>query len=88
MCGLAYTVGLSDNYDYPKWNCPCATHPGPNPPAFVSNDYYCESGDIGTYENTSYYLSDVLWGGTGCTTGNGCCAQIGCHGSTRNYSCQ
>ena len=36
-----YAVGLSDDYNYPGWNCPCATHPGPPSPAFVSNDYYC-----------------------------------------------
>jgi len=72
-----YAVGLSDDYDYPDYNCPCATHPGPPPPAFVGNDYYCEAGDVGTYEVTPYYLSDPLWDGTGCGTGNGCCAQIG-----------
>ena len=72
-----YVAGLSDDYNYPKWNCPCATHPGPPPPAFVGNDYYCESGDVGTYDIANYYLSDVLWDGHGCTAGNGCCAQIG-----------
>ena len=72
-----YAVGLSDDYNYPKYNCPCATVPGPSPPAFVGNDYYCESGDVGTYNVNSYYLSDPLWDGSGCTAGNGCCAQIG-----------
>ena len=72
-----YAAGLSDDYDYPRWNCPCATHPGPPPPAFVGNHYYCESGDVGTWEGAPYYLSDPLWDGTGCGTGNGCCAQIG-----------
>ena len=24
-----------------------------------------------------YYFSDPLWDGSGCTSGNGCCAQIG-----------
>ena len=72
-----YAVGLSDDYDYPKWNCPCATHPGPSPPAFVGNDYYCESGDVGTYKSTPYYLFDALWDGNGCGASNGCCAQIG-----------
>ena len=43
-----YAVGLSDDFNYPAWNCPCATYPGPSPPAFVGNDYYCESGDVGT----------------------------------------
>ena len=72
-----YAVGLSDDYNYPNYNCPCATVPGPSPPAFVGNDYYCESGDVGTYDTNSYYLSDPLWDGSGCTVGNGCCAQIG-----------
>lgn len=30
-----YAAGLSDDYNYPKWNCPCAHYPGPDPPAFV-----------------------------------------------------
>ena len=72
-----YVVGLSDDYDYPKYNCPCATHPGPSPPAFVGNDYYCESGDVGKADISTYYISDPLWDGAGCTTGNGCCARIG-----------
>ena len=58
-------------------NCPCATTPGPSPPAFVGDDHYCESGDVGTRDLSVYYLSDPLWDGSGCGNGNGCCAQIG-----------
>ena len=65
-----YAVGLSDDYNYPKWNCPCATIPGPSPPAFVGNDYYCESGDVGTFDHVSYYLSDPLWDGSSCGKGS------------------
>ena len=73
-----YAAGVSDDYDYSgKYNCPCATHPGPSPPAFVGNDYYCESGDVGTSNGNAYYLSDPLWDGSGCTSSSGCCAQIG-----------
>ena len=72
-----YAAGLSDDYNYDYHNCPCATTAGTNPPAFVGNDYYCESGNIGTYESDTYYLSDPLWEGNGCSSGNGCCAQIG-----------
>ena len=73
-----YAVGLSDDYNHSGTsNCPCATYPGPSPPAFVGNDYFCESGDVGTYQYNSYYLSDPLWDGSGCTSGNGCCAQVG-----------
>ena len=72
-----YAVGLSDDHNYPKWNCPCATIPGPSPQVFVGSDYYCESGDNGTFDRVSYYLSDPLRDGSGCGSGNGCCAQIG-----------
>ena len=72
-----YAAGLSDDGDYKDYNCPCATIPGPSPPAFIGNDYYCESGDVGTYDATPYYLSDPLWDGSGCGSGNGCCAHIG-----------
>ena len=72
-----YAVGLSDDGNYPSWNCPCATFPGPSPPAFVGNDYYCESGDVGGFEFPPYYLSDPLWDGNGCSNTNGCCDQVG-----------
>ena len=72
-----YAIGANDNHDSGgKFNCPCATHPGPSPPAFVGNDYYCESGS-GGISSFGYFLSDPLWDGSGCSSGNGCCAQIG-----------
>ena len=57
--------------------CGLALTPGPSPPAFVANDYYCESGNVGTWDTSLYYLSDPLWDGSGCGTSNGSCAQIG-----------
>ena len=60
-----YAVGLSDDHNYPSDNCPCATVPSPSPPAFVGNDYYCESGDVGSFEFSPYYLTDPLWDGNG-----------------------
>ena len=70
-----YAVGLSDDYEYQENNCPCAAIPGPDPPAFVGNHYYCESGDTGTYEfGELYYTSDPLWDGDGChNVKNNCC---------------
>ena len=38
---------------------PCAAISGPDPPAFVGDNYYCESGDTGTYSLNSYYTSDI-----------------------------
>ena len=77
-----YAAGSSDDHNkdnkYTYNSCPCATIPGPSPPAFVGNEYYCESGNVGkVFSNTYYYLSDPLWDGSGCTNSNGCCAQIG-----------
>ena len=71
-----YAVGLSDNHTF-CCNCPCAVHPGPPPPAYVKNHYYCESGDTGSFNATTLYLDDSLWDGSNCTTHNGCCDQTG-----------
>jgi len=72
-----YAAGANDDYNHNgKYNCPCATHPGPSPPAFVGNNYYCESGAV-IADSSTFYLSDPLWDGSGCTVGNSCCAQIG-----------
>ena len=69
-----YAVGISDDGNYPNWNCPCAATPGPDPPAFVGDHYYCESGDTGDYDNNAYYTSDMLWDGSGCHhANNNCC---------------
>ena len=73
-----YAAGPSDSFNgNGKYTCPCAKYPGPSPPAFVGNDYYCESGSVGRADDDTYYLSDPLWDGSGCTSDNGCCAQIG-----------
>ena len=70
-----YASGLSDDYNFPSDNCPCAAVPGPDPPAFVGNHYYCESGDTGIHQHGEiYYTSDPLWDGDGCHhVKNNCC---------------
>ena len=70
-----YATGLSDDGNYPNWNCPCAATPGPDPPTFVGKDYYCESGNTGnSYSPSAYYPSDQLWDGDGCHhVNNNCC---------------
>ena len=70
-----YAAGVSDDHNYPTYNCPCAHVPGPHPPAFVGEHYYCESGDTGNYDLAAYYNSDVLWDGHNCVgSQNNCCA--------------
>ena len=73
-----YAVGLSDDYNYPQLNCPCANTPGPDPPPFVGSHYYCESGNTGTYSGEHAILySDPLWDGAGCLSENSCCYDAG-----------
>ncbi|XP_065885481.1 uncharacterized protein [Dysidea avara] len=72
-----YAVGLSDDYNYLGFNCPCAKYPGPDPPVFVHDHYYCESGNNGEYEIDKLYTEDPLWDGAGCLYENSCCYQPG-----------
>ena len=72
-----YAGSHSDNYDAGNGNCPCAPAPGASPPAFVKDDYYCESGTTGPAAHANFYLSDPLWDGKGCPADSGCCAQMG-----------
>ena len=69
-----YAVGLTDSGNYPRWNCPCATHPGPAAPSFVGSNYYCESGAGNVYSFNEYYFSDPLWDSEGCSASNACCS--------------
>jgi hypothetical protein len=49
-------------------NCPCidTTTAGSatQPPEFVGNDYFCDTGSAGPYEHV-VYNSDPLWDGAG-----------------------
>ena len=50
-------------------NCPCSDPPGDRvlPPAFVGDNYYCESGISGSsFINYHLYSSDPLWDGQQC----------------------
>ena len=37
-----YAIGHSYDANYPNNNCPCSIYPGPNPPSFDGDHYYCE----------------------------------------------
>ena len=70
-----YAAGLTDFGTSPCCNCPCASRAGTRPPtnSFVGNNYYCESGTSNTYSSSTYYFSDPLWDGAGCSSSNTCC---------------
>ena len=71
----SYAVGTSDDYNIKSTNCPCAVYPGANPPTFVGQDYYCESGDTGNFDINMFYPNDPLWDGKQCSAENNCCSQ-------------
>ena len=73
-----YAVGLSDDSNNnPTHNCPCAIFQGPNPPTFVHDHYYCESGNTGPHDGSTLHAGDPLWDGAGCLPENSCCYQPG-----------
>ena len=72
-----FAAGPSKDYNYPNWNCPCASpYPGPAAPPFVGEKYFCESANIGTWEY-QWYLDDPLWDSQGCASGSTCCTRGG-----------
>ncbi len=53
--------------------CPCAKGRGPQPPSFVGNNYYCETGQYWPSKKR-FDAEDPLWDGQGCSDGEkDCC---------------
>ena len=55
------------------YNCPCMPGSAQSSPAFVGNDYFCESGYSGPLVNKLY--TDPLWDGEGCGSLETICCQ-------------
>ena len=72
-----FAAGESKNMNYPDFNCPCAIYPGPPPPSFVGEKYFCESGVSGAWAYSQWFLDDPLWDSKGCPTGSNCCKRGG-----------
>ena len=69
-----FATGFSETYNGSNCcACPCSVYQGNNPPSFVSNNYYCESGSVNYPSGGVYYFNDTLWDGAGCTGGSSCC---------------
>ena len=49
-------------------NCPCAIHKGPDPPKFVDENYFCETGNLDERQYPDD-PPDILWDSKKCT----CC---------------
>lgn len=74
-----YAAGLSDKVTFAYDNCPCVRYSRLQAPAFVGNNYYCESGTNSHVTNTSVlYREDALWDGEQCPRDvNSCCDRTG-----------
>ena len=88
VSGLSVTYGSPQNHIWTfaagvskdtnaNLNCPCASpHPGPAAPPFVGDNWFCESGNIGSLKR-QWYLDDPLWDSQGCASGSTCCDRGG-----------
>ena len=71
-----YAIGHTDKAQDDLGNCPCSQYPGKLPPSFVHDNYYCESGTLTTGSSYgTYYTSDPVWDGKGCSKENNCCSE-------------
>ena len=70
-----FAAGISEvSAIWPSEGCPCDTAAPGVVPSFVGNDYFCESGIHSEWNfNFTFYSSDVLWDGQGCTSTSTCC---------------
>ena len=57
----------------PMNNCPCDAGRDDLVPAFVGNDYFCESAVSGDSVPWQLFPDDVLWDGQDCTSTSTCC---------------
>ena len=67
-----YAAGVAESDFISVSNCPCAASNGTQPQSFVGDHYYCESGNVGYFED-QWYPNDPLWDGEDCPTNNTCC---------------
>ena len=59
----------------PNNKCPCTNvhQTSPQPPTFIGNDYFCDTGSTHHYQYI-FYGDDPLWDGAGCGPANTCCS--------------
>ena len=64
--------------------CPCTHNKTATPstvPAFIGEDYFCETGTVNRFGYGNFYVDDPLWDGDGCGPTSTCC-------SRGNYFCK
>ena len=73
-----FAAGLTEvSTSYPDHDCPCDTGNYTSVPAFVGNNYFCESGLHSEWGRTGLnnilFPDDILWDGQDCTSNSTCC---------------
>jgi hypothetical protein len=74
----SFAAGLDEVGTYPQYNCVCTNTNLANrtrpPPAFVGNNYFCDTTASTSFTNGLFYSNGLLWDGTGCGPLNTCCS--------------
>ena len=68
-------LGAHSSYWTHSW-CPCSNinEQGTTPiPAFIGNNYFCDTGNFATGVEPIYYSCNPLWDGEGCSSISTCC---------------
>ena len=70
-----FAAGVTEvSTSYPDHDCPCDTGNYTRVPAFVGNDYFCESGLHSAWNSQNIlFPDDVLWDGQNCMSTSTCC---------------
>ena len=69
----SYVSGVRESADY-RSTCPCSQPAAIDPPLFVGDDYYCESGNpTDTWTDGQIFSNDTLWDGEQCENEGTCC---------------
>ena len=71
-----FAGAVHEHNSKPRYVCPCTntrnSPPPPSVPAFIGNDYFCDTASE-NYFQYIFYGSDPLWDGDGCGQYNTCC---------------
>ena len=60
-----FIAGVQEN-SFGIYACPCALNSQVIPVSFIGNDYFCESGNPGPWDHTTFHYADPLWDGEQC----------------------
>ena len=69
----SYAAGRSQTLRNIIDSCPCSSIRGTQPPSFVNDNYYCNSGSV-VAPISQWYVNNTVWGDDeGCSSNSTCC---------------